>query len=881
MTPGATAGELGGDWSLAWTAPGAAKDGEALAGLAVSWLPITGPLTDPGGGAFSGTVAGILRALGPGTAAPPRLDSVDWWFRCRFAAPPAATGSRSVMVFEGLATVADVWLNGAALLHSENMFLEHAVDVTGRLGEGNELLFGFRALDGVLAARRPRPRWRAPMIEHQQLRWVRTTLLGRTPGWSPPVPPIGPWRPVRLRHEAGPTATDVVVRAVLDAEPVAASAVGAGRIEISLRVRAAVGVGEAAVAGLRAVVSDGAGGTWEVALAPAGAPPGPNGVLVSGVVVIPGPRLWWPHSHGPQPLYAVQVVSSRAGGQSTRAEDAEVVARRSVGFRTIRLTTGGGDFALAVNGVPVFCRGACWTPPDVTTLAATPAEYERSLEAVRAAGMNMLRVCGPMVYETDVFHDLCDRLGVLVWQDFMFANMDYPEDAAFAAGVEVEARQQLARWAGRPSLAVLCGDSEGEQQAAMWGAPAADWNRPLFRQLLPRLGAELCPDVPYWPSSASGGAFPHQPSAGSTSYYGVGAYLRPLDDARRSEVRFASECLGFANVPEEATLAPLAATAGGAVRAHTPAWKAGVPRDLGAGWDFDDVRDHYVGRLFGVDPVDLRATDPDRHLALGRLASGEAMAAAFAEWRRAGSACRGALVWFWRDLVVGAGWGVVDVHGRPKAAYHYLRRALQPLAVFFTDEGLNGAVVHAVNERPEAWSGDLRLRLYRDGEVQVGAADIPLTLPARATVALPAAELLGGFVDTTYAYRFGAPGHDLAVVRLAAADGTCASEAFHFPVGRPAGREPDLGLAAEVVALDDGRFAVTVTTRRLAYAVAVVVADFQSDDNYFHVAPGPGRRIVLTRTGTAREPRGTLLPANARAATRIVPAAAATAPPRS
>src|SRR6185503_8401886 len=151
-----------------------------------------------------------------------------------------------------------------------------------------------------------------------------------------------------------------------------------------------------------------------------------------------------------------------------------------------------------------------------------------------------------------------------------------------------EARQQLARWVGRPSLTVLCGDSEGEQQAAMWGAPAADWNRPLFRHVLPAAAAALCPDVPYWPSSASGGAFPHQPSAGSTSYYGVGAYLRPLDDARRSEVRFASECLAFANIP-----GPRGLPGGGGTKVHLPSWKARTPRDLGAGWDFDDVRDHY------------------------------------------------------------------------------------------------------------------------------------------------------------------------------------------------------------------------------------------------------------------------------------------------
>ena len=172
-------------------------------------------------------------------------------------------------------------------------------------------------------------------------------------------------------------------------------------------------------------------------------------------------------------------------------------------------------------------------------LASRRDDLTETFRRVVDAGMNMIRVGGTMVYESDDFYDLCDEHGVLVWQDFMFANMDYPDDAGFSALVDVEVNQALARLQARPSLAVLCGSSEGEQQAAMWGAPRELWAAPLFHQALPARARGFCPDVAYWPSSAHGGAFPHQPSAGTTSYYGVGAYLRPLEDARLSEVRFA------------------------------------------------------------------------------------------------------------------------------------------------------------------------------------------------------------------------------------------------------------------------------------------------------------------------------------------------------
>lgn len=819
-------------WEFGASPPDAIQSPDDLEAAGLDWTPTTVPCT----------VASALRAAGRWSldAAPRRFDAEDWWFRTTFGVEAAAIGEQLWLIFDGLATVADVWLNGQWLARHHGMFtaFEHRVDDVVRAD--NALVVCFRSLDTLLRQRRPRPRWRAPMVADQQLRWFRTTLLGRTPGWSPPAAPVGPWKPVRIERRRGITVGELRLHAE-----------GDGSLQASCEVESLDG---SRLLGAEIVVTRSAR-AWRADLDWTGV-----GDRLAGQLTISNVEQWWPHTHGPSPLYDAALHVRHSAGTS-------VIDVGTIGFRSVNLDTRNGDFSVRVNDLPIFCRGACWTPIDPVSLGE-PAAVGEAIDQVVTAGMNMLRVGGTMVYESDEFLDTCDRQGVLLWHDLMFANMDYPDDnPEFVAAVHDEVTQQLRRLQGRPAAAVLCGNSEGEQQASMFGAAREQWSPALFHQQLAGLSHDLCPGVPYTPSSAHGGAFPHQSSIGASSYYGVGAYRRGLNDARRAEVRFASECLAFAHIPAATSLdaSPLRGA-----KSHTAAWKARVPRDLGAGWDFDDVRDHYLSLLFQRDPVDLRSTDHDRYLSLGRVSTGEVLAHVFGEWRRQRSITRGGLVWFLRDLWMGAGWGVIDASGAPKPAWYYLRRALAPRALFISDEGTNGLALHVVNDAPSTLTGRVDVSLFRQGDVRVDQGSVAVTVARHAAIEMNGVEFFPGFHDLSYAFRFGPPAYDVACATLYQ-EGMPISRAFHFPCGHPPGRVLDVGITATAVSRDDGSYELTVRARQFAQSVEIEVDGWRVADNYFHVAPNETVVTLLERRATAdTAPRGRVQPLNAEAGATIV-----------
>jgi beta-mannosidase len=813
-------------WELAPSPPGAYDTAGAAMAAALPWRPAVVP----------GTVADSLGLDLDGTS---DLDGEDWWYRCVFPEPTLAPGERARLRFDGLATLAEVWLNGTLLFTSRNMFLPRCCEVSELLREDNDLVLCFRSLATELAVRRPRPRWKTALVTQQNLRWVRTTLLGRIPGWTPAIPPVGPWRAVTLER---------VRRLEIRHLDLQTEAIGTeARVSLAAEIQTLDG------SRISSATLQVGSHTFQLAVEQ-----GQKGTRLSGDVIVPGVPLWWPHTHGaPNRLDCTLHLETDAG--------AVLVDCGPIGFKAVAMDREDGRVQLVVNGRPVFCRGACWTVNDFRSLSGDPKALRQSLTLARDAGVNMLRVGGTMIYESDLFYSLCDELGILVWQDFMFANMDYPfADAAFHDEVEREVTHQLGRLQRHPCLALYCGGSEIEQQAAMLGLPVTEWSNAFFSDELPRLCAARHRGIPYFPSTPTEGVLPFHPSTGISHYYGVGAYRRPLQDVKHARVKFTSECLGFSNVPDGEAMEQVFGDARPVP--HHPRWKAGVPRDSGAGWDFEDIRDHYLKALFGLDPIELRSRDPERYFAVSRAVTGEVMRAVFSEWRRPGCGCGGGLVWFFKDLRPGAGWGLLDSAGRPKAAYWFLKRAWARQTLLMTDEGLEGLHLHLLNETDKDLHGLLELDLLQGGRIPAGHAEQEVSVPAHGATTVAADALFSSFSDLTYAYRFGPPKHDVVIGRLKSPDGRqVLAEDCHFPLGWNLPFQEPAGISTTSAQGPEGRFTVTIESPVFLQTVALSCQNHAPDDNYFHLAPGQQKQIQFSpRTDPAAPFRAELSALNLR-----------------
>jgi beta-mannosidase len=798
----------GAKWECCSTTLGAADGPDAVAKAPVEWWPLSVP----------GTAASALREVEGIDPDGWDYDGRDWWFRARFSVAPG----RYVLRFGGLATIADVWLNGALVLHSENMFRAHTIEVDCADGD-NELLLRCGALTPVLQRRFPRPRWRTLVTAHRNLRWVRTSLMGRTPGWTLTPPIVGPWRPIELWPAGTPR---------LLYKRVVASCEGAspgGTVTASFRFSGELD---------DPVVLDVAGSRVRLDKEKE-----PGFTDVHGVLHLDEVDRWWPATLGAQALYPV-----------TLAIGQDEIRLSPVGFRTIEVDTSTGGFAVSINGVDLFCRGAVWWPTDSLAASSSPGDMRAMLCLAREANMNMVRICGLGTYETEAFWELCDELGLLVWQDCMIAFGDPPDDDVFVEEVVAEFNDNLAWLGGHPSLAVLCGSLQVHEQAAFMTDRATAPECRVLDDVLPALAAEHLPGTPYVPSTPSGGKQPFYVNEGIGNYYGVGMYLRDPVDARLSGVRFATECLFMATPPDPLTVE----LCGGAdLAGHHPDWKKAVHYDPGRSWDKEDVRSYYVRRLFGLDPAMLRHTDAERALDAGRACNAHLVNAVFGEWRRVGSACRGGMVLGLRDQRRGAGWGLVDAYGRPKSTWYAFRRVAQPLAVLITDEGLQGLAVHVLNETRRGFAGRLQLQMFARGAVEVASEEVPMTLGPGESAALSDVEILGGFRDANYVYRFGPPQHDLVVATLCDSARNTIGQAFHFPLGVQRPVDPQLGLAATAWKESDGSWSLEITSSHLAQWVVPSVVGYRSSDAWFHLAPGRQRRLKLEQVSPeVGEPRG-------------------------
>ncbi len=413
--------------------------------------------------------------------------AADWLYRRTFdCSADVLALKRTELVCEGLNTFATVVLNGNTLGRADNMFRTWRWNVTGMLrAEGNELLVLFESPVRVGKELVEADEERLTSAFGGTRTYVRKAQYEAGWDWGPNLDTSGIWRPIRLEgfdHARLADASYTVDWATPE-RPV---------VQVTCEIEAL----KACTAGLTATL-DG-----QSAEAKAKLKAGANTVKLS--IPVNEPRLWWPAGFGAQDLYTL-TVTGEAGGEALEP------ATLTVGLRQVELRREadeeGESFVICVNGEPIFCRGANWIPADSFVPRLTREDYDELIGMAADANMNMLRVWGGGIYERPEFYDACDRLGIMVWQDMMFACGLYPDHIdAFCENVRAEARDAVRRLRNHPSLALWCGNNECQWQgpkdrrlpgrAALRGHPAAGLRRPrprpplLARQPVRRPGAQ-------------------------------------------------------------------------------------------------------------------------------------------------------------------------------------------------------------------------------------------------------------------------------------------------------------------------------------------------------------------------------------------------------
>ncbi|MBT2445415.1 glycoside hydrolase family 2 protein [Streptomyces sp. ISL-36] len=698
---------------------------------------------------------------------------------------------RTELVFEGLDTAAEIVLAGETLGTTRNMHRAHRFDVTGRTGP-LEVRFAsaYEEADRVRALTGERPN-----VYPEPFQYIRKMACSFGWDWGPTVVTAGMWRPVRLEHWS--TARLAQVRPLVTVDG------ATGHVELRLRIeRTEQGAGRpltvrATVRAARGATARGTEATAEAA-APdetaasfeqAGAFEETKTFAAAEVsfegdetvlrLDVPEARLWWPRGYGDQPLYELDVTLLDA------VERPLDVWRRRIGIRTVELDRSadahGTGCTFVVNGVRTFARGVNWIPDDVLPSRITPERYRTRLTQAADANVDLIRIWGGGIYEDDAFYDICDELGLMVWQDFLFACAAYPEERPLREEVEAEARDNVVRLMPHPSLVLWNGNNEN-----LWGFRDWNWEAPLagdswgegyYLGVLPRIVAELDPTRPYTAGSPWSGSWDHHPNDTRHGTHHSWEVWNRQDYAeyRASVPRFVAE-FGWQAPPALATLRR--ALPGEELAPDSPGMLHHQKAEDGNGKLNRGIERHFR----------LPEGDFDRWHYLAQVVQARAVAAGIEHWRAHWPVCAGTVVWQLNDCWPVSSWAAIDGDGRLKPLHHELRRVYADRLLTLLP-GDDGPVLAVDNQSGSPWHTAVALRrvdadgtVLRETVIEVVAAPRSVARPALPAELLPAPgspkEFLVADADGLRAVHFPVPDKEFAYpsaryeVRLEAVPGT-------------------------------------------------------------------------------------------------------------
>ncbi|MEX0602307.1 MAG: glycoside hydrolase family 2 protein [Bacteroidota bacterium] len=739
------------------------------------------------------------------------VDALQWLYRKEFTVPAELLSERQVMlVAKGLDTFATVSLNGKRLGNTANMFIGHSFDVRRVLKPGRnvmEILFDS-----------PTYRTKALERKHGQLQvaleshrvYSRKAQYSFGWDWGPTLTTSGIWRDIFIEGFSDGKVRDPWVN-VMSVDTKRAVLQVHARIEAVARKGMKLHV---------TINNEHTRVERQVAV---------SGREVRMSMAIPQPNLWWPNGYGEQPLYTATFTLRHDGSE---VHSVSV----SFGIRTIRLVQEkdeqGKTFIFEVNGVKIFCKGANWIPCDNFIPRIPDSTYERLLTHARDAHMNMIRVWGGGFYEQDHFYNLCDRLGLMVWQDFMFACGEYPKQGWFLSLVKHEAEQVVKRLRNHPSIVLWCGNNEcewiyctenpGKKPDDMSGAR-------IFSELLPSVVQQHDGSRPYWRSSPFGDGCPNSESNGNHHQWTVWSAWKDYKEYHQDAARFVTE-FGFqgpAHVKTfEAVTVPEDRNPQSPVMEHHNKQIEGTERL------FRFQSAHYtVGRTF------------EDFIFKGQLLQAEALKYAVEHWRRRKFGTAGALFWQLNDCWPVSSWSVIDSALRPKAAWFHAKRFFAPLLVSLKKEG-NILEVWGTNDLLDSVTGTLELTLLSFTGERVWHKETEVRLArnsSRVVHRIPMNDVPQ--IDPTVMY-FRA--------RLAAGE-VRLSENRLFMVEPKHLRLPKANITA-CIKKEGAEALITLSANAFVNALCLESEDAVFDDNYFDMDAGETKSVAIQSTRPDRLP---------------------------
>ncbi|KAM5350933.1 hypothetical protein ACJ41O_003656 [Fusarium nematophilum] len=753
------------------------------------------------------------------------VGETSWTYRTRFASP-AKDGASVYLLFDGLDTFAKVQLNDSVILESDNMFLSHRIDVTKLLKEENTLFIDFDS--ALLRGREIKDK----MPDHQFVLFngeggrlaVRKAQYHWGWDWGPKLMTAGPWRPVRL-EVSWAHIDDAFVRYDLSEDLKTVE----GKVDVQVD-------GEFDEARLSIRFGDDVVFSGETA--------SPSEGKASIPFTIGDPKAWYPSGYGNQPLYEVTVDVIKDGHVLDSWS-------KKTGFRRSELVqrddSHGQSFFFRVNGIDIFCGGSCWIPADSLLPRITPDKYRQWLQLMVDGNQIMTRIWGGGIYEEDAFYDICDELGLLVWQDFMFACGNYPVWPEFIDSIREEAKQNVRRLRHHPSVVIYAGNNEDYQVQEScdltfnWeDKDPQSWlktNYPAryyYEHLLPEVMAQESPDVVYWPASPFSSG---KPTADKTIvWHGTQEKYQTF---HKLGGRFNSE-FGMEAFPVVSTLQHFITNAAEYFQQSQT-------------MDFHNKADGHERRIATYLVENFRPReDLESYVYLTQLCQSEALAYAYRGWRRQWGddrRCGGVLVWQLNDCWPGISWAIVDYFLRKKPSFYAIARALEPLAVAVEREHHDWSVCHArpakkssfniwtASSQPKEVKGDVEVRFI---SVRTGSDIKDKILRENVSIAANGTtEILSGEIDNVKEEP-----HVIAVRLLV--DGVAVSRSVDWP--QPM-KYLEFSKRNVKVELSDGEY--TITAERPTKGVVLEEVDGVTlGDNCVDVVPGDPVRIKVNGEGS-------------------------------